>query len=207
MLAALGALVWSVQSSEPPASSKPVAADPPGAAPSSPVPSPPSLATGAPRAPRPVAPGSPVEPVPQAPGSGPTVQAVSPTAPADDRERDPFGAIEPEPRDEAFAGPRETALLGIVQGRLEARELTDVAIERAECFTSTCVMELGIPGDSEQVRLAVEAIQSGPLADSVTLEGTAPTGSRTRIRLRVFYGPDSRDHESFLSRIGGAEAP
>jgi hypothetical protein len=215
VLAALGALVWSVRSSEPPASSTPVAADPPGPAPSPPAPPPPSLAwtpipskraegakaaTASSQAPAPAASGKPVETDPRAPGYDPVMLAAS-------RQQDPFAAIEAEPRDEAFAGPRETALLGIVQSRLDTYKVEGVEIDRAECFASSCVMELGIAGGNDGVALALEAIQSGPLADSVTFEGAAPTGQRTRIRVGVFYGPDSRDHESFLSRIGSAGAP
>jgi hypothetical protein len=146
-------------------------------------------------------------PLPQA-GEGPSDDTIVSRKPGSHRydpvvlvrigEGFPLDLAAKESRREPFASEREETLTPVVRQRL-SRVLPDGRLDRLECFTSSCVVDILVDDEEELIDAAVLSLQSpGRYADMVQPHvAEAAEGGLRRVRFGLAFSRENRGAEQY----------
>ncbi len=119
---------------------------------------------------------------------------------------DPWGVIAAEPRVAEFADRRERFIADIVRDLLASNDLSAlVALERVQCFSSSCVIHVSFADASTEFTNAVLSVlqPNPPLFDYMTEQVIERSDGGRRIVMALLFRPESRRHEAYESRVHG----
>lgn len=119
---------------------------------------------------------------------------------------DPWDVIAAEPRVPEFADRRERFIADIVRGLLASNDMSAlVALERVQCFSSSCVIHVSFADSSiEFVNAVMSVLQPDPpLFDYMTEQLVERSDGGRRIVMALLFRPQSRRHEAYESRVHG----
>jgi hypothetical protein len=147
-------------------------------------------------------------------GNTSTADAVDPRSaaynPIDDQilrlNHDPWDVIAAEPRVAEFADRRERFIADMVRGLLASNDLSAlVALERVQCFSSSCVIHVSFADASIEFANAVLSVlqPNPPLFDYMTQQLVERSDGGRRIVMALLFRPESRRHEAYESRVHG----
>lgn len=123
----------------------------------------------------------------------------------------PVKLFDQEPRDPAFAGPREVALRERIIERLRSR-ISFVPKVDVSCRTSSCELTVEGGKTSEDINDALQAIDLQQISETTTIGPLRHTddASRNGISIVILYSAALRDHiayEQLLRRHKGQDVP
>jgi hypothetical protein len=119
---------------------------------------------------------------------------------------DPWDVIAAEPRVPEFADRRERFIADIVRGLLASNDLSAlVALERVQCFSSSCVIHVSFADASIEFTNAVLSVlqPNPPLFDYMTNQIVERGDGGRRIVMALLFRPASRRHDAYESRVHG----
>jgi hypothetical protein len=138
-------------------------------------------------------------------GSGDVIASTDPTSPNYDpttivmtTQTMPSEILKREPRDPAFAGPREIVLRDRVVERLRKRVPFETKVD-TKCYTSSCELTVQGTSDVDEMNAALEALDLSRLADSSEIGSWKdPADPRRRgLRITLLYPAALRDHAAY----------
>jgi hypothetical protein len=114
----------------------------------------------------------------------------------------PLELMRKEPRNQAFAGPREAALQERITERLRKRVAFDVNVQ-ANCHTSSCEVLLEGGRGAEDMDTAIQAIDLSILSETgmVGPLASSKNGTQNSIRLIVLFSAALRDHAAYAQLL------
>jgi hypothetical protein len=107
----------------------------------------------------------------------------------------PSEILKKEPRNPAFAGPREIALRDRIVERLRKRVPFETKVG-TKCYTSSCELTVQGASNVNEMNVALEALELSRLADSAEIGSWKdPDDPRLReLRITLLYSAALRDH-------------
>lgn len=138
-------------------------------------------------------------------GSGDVIGSTDPTSASYDpttivrtMQTMPSEILKQEPRDPAFAGPREIALRDRVVERLGKRVPFETKVD-TRCYTSSCELTVQGTRNVDEMNAALEALELDGLADSAEIGSWKdPEDPQQRgIHIILLYPPTLRDHAAY----------
>jgi hypothetical protein len=119
----------------------------------------------------------------------------------------PVEIMNKEPRDSAFAGPREVALRNRITERLRKRLAFDAKVD-VDCRTSSCEITLQSTAGAGDLNAAVQALDLENLANAMQLGPMERHGdSQTRgTSITMLYSAALRDHAVYDQQLRRHEA-
>lgn len=137
--------------------------------------------------------------------SGDVIGSTDPTSPSYDPTTimmtmhvRPSELLKQEPRDPAFAGPRELALRDHVVARLHKRIAFEAKVD-TRCYTSSCELTVQGAGNVQEMNTALEAMDLSRLAEAAEVGSLKdPEDPQRRImQITLLYSAALRDHAAY----------
>jgi hypothetical protein len=110
----------------------------------------------------------------------------------------PAEIMNKEPRDPAFAGPREAALRDRISERLRKRVAFETKLD-VNCRTSSCELAVQGQSDSDNLNDVLQALDLSTLMDAGQVGPMTSQGASQRkgMSIIMLYSADLRDHAAY----------
>lgn len=137
--------------------------------------------------------------------SGDVIGSTDPTSPSYDpttivqtMQVTPSEILKKEPRDPAFAGPREIVVRDRVVERLRKRVPFETKVD-TKCYTSSCELTVQGASNVDEMNAALEALDLDGLVDTTEIGSSKDPDDPERRSLRIvlLYPAALRDHDAY----------